>query len=75
MKTFLAALSATLLACCQASPVPAATAETNPDGTVTITLTKEQAEYCEKHGSCMVVPIELIREAIRRAANSCGKET
>lgn len=47
----------------------------NPDGSRTFTLTKEQAQSCDSQGGCMVAPLELLREAVRRsAAKMCGKD-
>jgi hypothetical protein len=46
----------------------------NEDGTMTITLTKEQADICHKDG-CTVLPTNILREVIRESiVQACGKE-
>jgi len=74
MKTALAALSLLILSCCSLAPAADIPAKTNTDGTMTLTLTKEQAAYCVANGGCIVVPIAIVTEVVQRARLSCGKE-
>lgn len=75
MKTLLAAIAVLSFTSCGMAPAADVPAVENADGTTTLTLNKAQTEYCDKHGGCIVVPIEMVREAIQRARLSCGKET
>lgn len=47
----------------------------NPDGSVTLTFSKEEADACKRGGGCVVIPISEIEPIVREAAKMmCGKE-
>lgn len=47
----------------------------NPDGSVSITITKEQADECKKNGGCTLISMKMIEAIIWEAANQlCGKK-
>lgn len=46
----------------------------NPDGSVTLTLSKQEAENCKKGGGCVVMPVSDLEPIIRETARMmCGK--
>ena len=36
----------------------------NPDGSVTITVSKEEVEQCKANGGCMLVPMKMIEAGL-----------
>lgn len=46
----------------------------NPDGSVTLKLSKQEAENCKKGGGCVVMPVKDLEPIVREAAQfMCGK--
>ena len=47
----------------------------NPDGSVTLTFSKQEAELCKNSGGCLVIPLNELEGIMREAAkNMCGKK-
>ena len=47
----------------------------NPDGSVTLTFSKQEAEICKNSGGCLVIPLNELEGIMREAAkNMCGKK-
>jgi hypothetical protein len=47
----------------------------NPDGSVVLTLSKQEAEYCKNNGGCLVIPVNDLEPLMREAAkNMCGRK-
>lgn len=47
----------------------------NPDGSVSITITKEQAEECKKGGGCTLISMQMIEALVIESARyMCGKK-
>jgi len=47
----------------------------NEDGSVTLRLSKQEAQLCKKGGGCVVMPVSELEPIIREAAqNLCGKK-
>lgn len=45
-----------------------------PDGSITITLNKEQAEECKNNGGCAIIPMKLLEALVWESAKQmCGK--
>lgn len=46
----------------------------NPDGSVTLTLSKQEADNCKNGGGCVVMPVKDLEPLIRETARMmCGK--
>jgi hypothetical protein len=46
----------------------------NPDGSVTLTLSKQEADKCKNGGGCVVIPVNELEPIIRETAKMmCGK--
>ena len=46
----------------------------NPDGSVTLKLSKQEADRCKSGGGCVVMPVSELEPVIRDAAKlMCGK--
>mgnify|MGYP000984364645 CR=1 FL=1 len=46
----------------------------NPDGSVTITFTKNEAEACKKAGGCLFIPMNELQQIVKESAKLlCGK--
>jgi hypothetical protein len=57
------------------APSYAQQVQVNPDGSVTLTLSKQEADRCKNNGGCVVIPINDLEPIIRDAAkNMCGKK-
>ena len=64
-----------LLILLMSAPCFAQTVNLNPDGSLTLTLSKEAADHCKKSGGCLVIPMDELEAAMREAAkNMCGKK-
>lgn len=47
----------------------------NPDGTVTLTLSKQEADHFKNGGGCVVIPVHELEPIIREAAKQmCGRK-
>lgn len=47
----------------------------NPDGSISITITKEMADDCKRNGGCTLISMKLIEAIIWESANQlCGKK-
>jgi hypothetical protein len=46
----------------------------NPDGSVTLTFSKQEADKCKNGGGCVVMPVSELEPVIRETAKMmCGK--
>lgn len=46
----------------------------NKDGSVTLTLSKQEADKCKNGGGCVVIPVNELEPIIRETAKMmCGK--
>lgn len=46
----------------------------NPDGSVTLTFSKQEADKCKNGGGCVVMPVNDLEPIIRETAKMmCGK--
>lgn len=46
----------------------------NPDGSVTLTFSKQEADRCKNGGGCVVMPVSDLEPIIRETAKyMCGK--
>ena len=47
----------------------------NKDGSITLTLSKQEAEHCKKSGGCLLIPLDELEAVMREAAkNMCVRK-